>query len=50
MTGDAIHFSYPNVTSDRSRHSLLTNFVKVGTAFSAGRLTGRTPFDVYAKG
>jgi ectoine hydroxylase-related dioxygenase (phytanoyl-CoA dioxygenase family) len=50
MHGDTIHFSYPNVTSDRSRRSLLTNFVKVGTAFSAGRLTGRTPFDVYASG
>lgn len=50
MHGDAIHFSYPNVTHDRSRRSLLTNFVKAGTAFSAGRLTGRTPFDVYAKG
>jgi chlorinating enzyme len=48
MHGDAIHLSYPNSTSNRSRKSLLTNFVKVGTQFSAGKLTGRTPFDVYA--
>jgi ectoine hydroxylase-related dioxygenase (phytanoyl-CoA dioxygenase family) len=50
MHGDAIHFSYPNVTTDRSRRSLLTNYVKVGTAFSAGKLSGRVPFDVYASG
>jgi ectoine hydroxylase-related dioxygenase (phytanoyl-CoA dioxygenase family) len=48
MHGDAIHLSYPNQTRDRSRKSLLTNFVKVGTQFSAGKLTGRVPFDVYA--
>jgi ectoine hydroxylase-related dioxygenase (phytanoyl-CoA dioxygenase family) len=48
MHGDAIHLSYPNQTKDRSRKSLLTNFVKVGTQFSAGKLSGRVPFDVYA--
>lgn len=48
MHGDAIHLSYPNQTQHRSRQSLLTNFVKVGTRFSAGRLSGRVPFDVYA--
>jgi ectoine hydroxylase-related dioxygenase (phytanoyl-CoA dioxygenase family) len=48
MHGDAIHLSYPNQTKDRSRQSLLTNFVKVGTQFSAGKLSGRVPFDVYA--
>jgi ectoine hydroxylase-related dioxygenase (phytanoyl-CoA dioxygenase family) len=48
MHGDAIHLSYPNQTKDRSRKSLLTNYVKVGTQFSAGKLTGRVPFDVYA--
>jgi ectoine hydroxylase-related dioxygenase (phytanoyl-CoA dioxygenase family) len=48
MHGDAIHLSYPNTTTDRSRKSLLTNFVKVGTQFSAGKLSGRVPFDVYA--
>jgi ectoine hydroxylase-related dioxygenase (phytanoyl-CoA dioxygenase family) len=50
MHGDAIHLSYPNQTKDRSRKSLLTNFVKVGTRFSAGKLSGRVPFDVYATG
>lgn len=48
MHGDAIHFSYPNRTADRTRQSLLANYVRVGTAFSAGRLTGRVPFDIYA--
>ncbi len=48
MHGDLIHLSYPNQTADRSRRSLLTNFVKVGTQFSAGKLSGRVPFDVYA--
>ena len=50
MHGDAIHLSYPNQTKNRSRKSLLTNFVKVGTQFSAGKLSGRVPFDVYAPG
>jgi ectoine hydroxylase-related dioxygenase (phytanoyl-CoA dioxygenase family) len=50
MHGDAIHLSYPNLTADRSRKSLLTNFVKVGTQFSSGKLSGRVPFDVYAAG
>jgi ectoine hydroxylase-related dioxygenase (phytanoyl-CoA dioxygenase family) len=50
MHGDAIHLSYPNQTKDRSRQSLLTNFVKVGTQFSAGKLSGRVPFDVYETG
>lgn len=48
MHGDVIHFSYPNRTADRSRRSLLTNFIRTGTAFSAGKLSGRVPFDVYA--
>lgn len=48
MHGDLIHLSYPNHTANRSRRSLLTNFVKVGTQFSAGKLSGRVPFDVYA--
>lgn len=50
MHGDLIHLSYPNQTANRSRQSLLTNFVKVGTQFSAGRLSARVPFDVYATG
>lgn len=50
MHGDLIHLSYPNQTANRSRQSLLTNFVKVGTRFSAGRLSSRVPFDVYASG
>ena len=48
MHGDTIHFSYPNRTTDRFRRSLLTNYVRVGTTFAAGKLTGRVPFDVYA--
>ncbi len=48
MHGDLIHLSYPNLTTNRTRRSLLTNFVKVGTQYSAGRLTGRTSFDVYS--
>jgi ectoine hydroxylase-related dioxygenase (phytanoyl-CoA dioxygenase family) len=48
MHGDVIHFSYPNRTANRSRRSLLTNFIRTGTVFSAGKLTGRVPFDVYA--
>jgi ectoine hydroxylase-related dioxygenase (phytanoyl-CoA dioxygenase family) len=48
MHGDAIHFSYPNRTANRSRRSLLTNYVRTGTVYSAGKLTGRVPFDVYA--
>ena len=48
MHGDLIHLSYPNNTPDRFRRSLLTNFVREGTQFNAGKLTGRLPFDVYA--
>lgn len=48
MHGDLIHLSYPNRTPDRFRRSLLTNFVREGTRFNAGKLTGRIPFDVYA--
>jgi ectoine hydroxylase-related dioxygenase (phytanoyl-CoA dioxygenase family) len=48
MHGDLIHLSYPNRTADRFRRSLLTNFVREGTKFNAGKLTGRIPFDVYA--
>jgi ectoine hydroxylase-related dioxygenase (phytanoyl-CoA dioxygenase family) len=48
MHGDLIHLSYPNRTPDRFRRSLLTNFVREGTQFKAGKLTGRIPFDVYA--
>lgn len=48
MHGDLIHLSYPNRTPDRFRRSLLTNFVREGTKFNAGKLTGRIPFDVYA--
>jgi phytanoyl-CoA hydroxylase len=47
MHGDLIHFSSPNLTKDRARFSLLTNYVKEGTTYSSGRLTGRTPFNVY---
>jgi ectoine hydroxylase-related dioxygenase (phytanoyl-CoA dioxygenase family) len=48
MHGDLIHLSYPNRTANRYRRSLLTNFVREGTRFNAGKLTGRIPFDVYA--
>lgn len=48
MHGDLIHLSYANRTPDRFRRSLLTNFVREGTKFNAGKLTGRIPFDVYA--
>ena len=47
MHGDTIHFSYPNRTTERLRRSLLTNYVRVGTTYAAGRLTGRVPFDIY---
>jgi ectoine hydroxylase-related dioxygenase (phytanoyl-CoA dioxygenase family) len=48
MHGDLIHLSYPNRTAGRFRRSLLTNFVREGTQFKTGKLTGRIPFDVYA--
>lgn len=44
MHGDLIHFSSPNLTKDRTRFSLLTNYVKEGTTYSSGRLTRRTSF------
>jgi ectoine hydroxylase-related dioxygenase (phytanoyl-CoA dioxygenase family) len=49
MHGDTIHFSGPNHTNDRLRRSLLTNFVRTGTAFAKGRLSARVSFDVYAQ-
>jgi ectoine hydroxylase-related dioxygenase (phytanoyl-CoA dioxygenase family) len=48
MHGDLIHYSHPNHTQTRFRRSLLSNYVRVGTHFSAGKLTGRTPFELYA--
>lgn len=48
MHGDLIHFSFANTTRDRSRHSMVANFVRIGTRFTAGPLTHRLPFDVYA--
>jgi ectoine hydroxylase-related dioxygenase (phytanoyl-CoA dioxygenase family) len=47
MHGDLIHFSHPNRTRARFRHSLLANYIRVGTAFASGKLTGRVPFDIY---
>jgi len=49
MHGDLVHYSHPNKTTGRFRRSLLTNYVRMGTAFASGRLTGRIPFDVYAE-
>ena len=48
MHGDLIHYSHPNRTRARFRHSLLANYVRVGTVFASGKLTGRVPFDIYA--
>jgi ectoine hydroxylase-related dioxygenase (phytanoyl-CoA dioxygenase family) len=48
MHGDLIHFSHPNRSKARFRRSLLANYVRVGTTFASGKLTGRVPFDVYA--
>ncbi|HTR85437.1 MAG TPA: phytanoyl-CoA dioxygenase family protein [Reyranella sp.] len=48
MHGDLVHYSYPNRTESRFRRSFLTNYVRTGTSFASGRLTGRIPFDVYA--
>jgi ectoine hydroxylase-related dioxygenase (phytanoyl-CoA dioxygenase family) len=48
MHGDLIHYSHPNRTQARFRRSLLSNYVRVGTHFSAGKLTGRVPFALYA--
>lgn len=50
MHGDLIHYSHPNRTAGRFRHSLLANYIRVGTTFAAGKLTGRVPFDIYAAG
>ena len=50
MHGDLIHYSYPNRTAGRFRHSLLANYIRVGTVFASGKLTGRVPFDIYAAG
>jgi len=47
MHGDLIHFSHPNRTASRFRRSLLANYIRVGTVFAAGKLTGRVPFDIY---
>jgi ectoine hydroxylase-related dioxygenase (phytanoyl-CoA dioxygenase family) len=48
MHGDLIHYSHPNRTTSQFRRSLLANYIRVGTDFAAGKLTGREPFDVYA--
>ena len=48
MRGDLIHYSHPNRSRTRFRRSLLSNYGRVGTHFSAGKLTGRVPFDLYA--
>jgi len=50
MHGDLIHYSHPNRTTGRFRHSLLANYIRVGTTFASGKLTGRVPFDIYAAG
>jgi phytanoyl-CoA hydroxylase len=50
MHGDLIHYSHPNRTTGRFRHSLLANYIRVGTEFASGKLTGRVPFDIYAAG
>lgn len=50
MHGDLIHYSHPNRTAARFRRSLLANYIRVGTEFAAGKLTGRVPFDIYAAG
>jgi phytanoyl-CoA hydroxylase len=47
--GDLIHWSYPNTTG-RFRRSLLANYIRTGTKFAAGKLSGRAAFDVYAAG
>lgn len=47
MHGNLVHDSGPNRTQARFRRSLLTNYVRKGTVFSSGLLSGRTPFDVY---
>ncbi|MSR15997.1 MAG: hypothetical protein EXR86_15905 [Gammaproteobacteria bacterium] len=47
MHGDLIHSSFPNRTTDRARRSLLANYVRVGTSYASGRLTGRTRFELY---
>ena len=49
MHGDLIHYSHPNRTQTRFRRSLLSNYVRVGTHFSAGKLTGRVPFELYPR-
>jgi ectoine hydroxylase-related dioxygenase (phytanoyl-CoA dioxygenase family) len=50
MHGDLIHYSHPNRTAGRFRHSLLANYIRVGTTYAAGKLSGRVPFDIYAAG
>lgn len=47
MHGDLIHSSLPNQSS-RFRRSLVTNYVRQGTQYSAGALSGRVAFDIYA--
>jgi len=48
MHGDLIHYSHPNRTERRFRRSLLANYIRVGTVFNAGKLSGRVPFDLYS--
>lgn len=43
-------WSDPYRRAGRFRHSLLANYIRVGTQFASGKLTGRVPFDIYAVG
>ena len=46
MHGDLVHASLPNSSPTRFRYSLLTNFIRHGSGYCSGILTGRKPVDL----
>ncbi|MHB8618822.1 MAG: phytanoyl-CoA dioxygenase family protein [Chloroflexota bacterium] len=46
IDGQVVHFSHPNRTTDRFRHSLLMTYLRKGETFRPGR-SGRAEVDVY---
>jgi len=47
--GNVIHLSNPNTSLNRSRRSLVANYLRAGTTFRAGRLASRTLFNVHGR-
>ena len=45
--GHLVHGSFPNVSSQRTRCSLVCNYIRSDTKFDAGKLSGRQAFNLY---